>query len=120
MPGYSDPEKPRRLRAKIPCRVHVRPSSPMDNAFGEALSTKHSSPSGCYFATRDLRYKRWMRLFVAFSYSAELGAIHRGYVAQVLRVEDFPDFREGIAVRFVTKTTLSDQKSLAIIQINTA
>lgn len=92
----------------------------MDNAFGEAMPTKHSSPSGCYFATRNLRYKQRMRLFVAFSCSAELGAIHRGYVAQVLLVEDFPDFREGIAVRCVTKTRLSDQKSLAIIQINTA
>lgn len=92
----------------------------MDNAFDEVLSTQNSSRSGCYFTTINLRYKQWMRLFVAFPYSAELGAINREYVAEVLRVEDLPDFRKGIAVKFVTTITLSDQKSVPISQINSA
>jgi hypothetical protein len=92
----------------------------MDNAFDEVLSTENSSRNGCYFATRNLRYKPWMRLFVTFPYSAELGAINREYLAEILRVEDLPEFRKGIAVKFVTTITLSDQKALPISQINAA
>jgi hypothetical protein len=92
----------------------------MDDAFDEVLSTENSSRDGCYFATRNLRYKRCMRLFVAFPYSAELGAINRDYVAEILRVDELPDSRKGIAVKFVTTITLSDQKSAPISQINAA
>ena len=61
-----------------------------------------------------------MRLFIAFPYSAELGAINREYVAEILRVEDLSDFRKGIAVKFVSTITLSDQKALPTYQINAA
>jgi hypothetical protein len=120
MPIDSDPEKRRRPRAKISCRIRVRPSSPMDNAFDEVLSTENSSRSGCYFTTKNLCYKQWMRLFVAVPYSAELGAINREYVAEVLRVDDLPDFRKGIAVKFVTTIMLSDQKLVPVCQVNAA
>ena len=92
----------------------------MEDAFDEVLSTQNSSRSGCYFTTKNLRYKRWMRLFIAVPYSAELGAINREYVAEVVRVEDLPDFRKGIAVKFVTTIMLSDQKSVPMSQINSA
>jgi hypothetical protein len=111
MPLYSEPEKRQRPRAKISCRVRVRPSSPMDNAFDEVLSTENSSREGCYFSTANLGYKKCMRLFVAYPYSSELGAINREYVAEILRVDSLPDFRKGIAVKFVTTITLSDQKA---------
>src|ERR1700691_4929411 len=120
MPKYSGPEKRLRPRAKISCLVRVRPSSPMDNAFDEVRATENSSRDGCYFPTYNLRYKESMRLFVSFPYSSELGAINREYVAEILRVEDLPDFRKGIAVKFVTTITLSDQKALPISAVNAA
>jgi hypothetical protein len=120
MPNYAEPEKRLRPRAKISCRVRVRPSSPMDNAFDEVLSTENSSRNGCYFATRNIRYKKCMRLFIAFPYSSELGAINREYVAEILRIDELPEFQKGIAVKFVTTITLSDQKAVPITAINAA
>jgi hypothetical protein len=120
MPGNPEREKRLRPRAKISCLVRVRPSSPMDNAFDEVLSTENSSRDGCYFATRNLRYRQYMRLFIAFPYSSELGAINREYVAEILRVDELPDSRRGVAVKFVTTITLSDQKAVPIYQINAA
>ncbi len=92
----------------------------MDNAFDEILGTENSCRDGCYFATRNPRYKQSMRLFVAFPYSSELGAINREYVAEILRVEDLPDSRRGIAVKFVTTIILSDEKAVPISAINAA
>jgi len=92
----------------------------MDNAFDEALSTENSSRDGCYFAAANVRYIKGMRFFISFPYSSELGAINREYVAEILRVDDLPDFRKGIAVKFVTTITLSDQKALPISAINAA
>ena len=92
----------------------------MDNAFDEVLCTENSSRSGCYFATRNLRYMKYMRLFIAFPYSSELGAINREYIAEILRVEELSDTGKGIAVKFVGTFTLSDQKSVPARQINAA
>jgi hypothetical protein len=120
MPIYSQPEKRLRPRAKISCLVRVRPSSPMDNAFDEVCATENSSRDGCYFATHNPRYKKSMRLFVSFPYSSELGAINREYVAEILRIDELPELRRGIAVKLVTTITLGEQKALPISTVNAA
>lgn len=81
----------------------------MDNAFDEVLSTENSSRCGCYFSTANACYKKCMRLFIAFPYSPDPGAINREYVAEILRVDSLPDSRKGIAVKFVTTITLGAQ-----------
>jgi hypothetical protein len=81
----------------------------MDEEFDEVLPTVNSCRSGCYFATDDPRYKKHMRLFVTFPYSAVPGAINRDYIGEVVRVDDLPDGRTGVAVNLLTTIGLAIQ-----------
>jgi hypothetical protein len=82
--------------------VRARPSQPTDDEFDEVLDTLNSSRGGCYFAGDSPRYKRHTRLFVTFPYSSAVGALNRDYIGEVLRVDDLPDGRIGVAINFVT------------------
>ena len=103
-------EKRGRFRAKLPLLARVRSSLPMDAACDEVIATSNSCREGCYFASADSRFIPHSRLFVTFPYSAEPGALNRDYLAEIVRVDNLPGGRTGIAVHFVSSLSLALQK----------
>jgi hypothetical protein len=82
----------------------------MDAVCDEVIATINSCREGCYFATADSRYGAHARLFVTFPYSAEPGALNRDYLAEIVRVDNLPSGRTGIAVHFLSTISLALQK----------
>jgi hypothetical protein len=113
MPTSSKPEQRQWSRARLSYRVRLRPSQPTVEEFDEVLSTENSCRSGCYFTAVNHLYKKHLRLFVTFPYSAALGAINRDYIGEVVRVDDLPNGRVGVAVNLLTTIGLSSPSQLA-------
>jgi len=84
------------------------------------LDTVNSCRSGCYFATDSACYKKHMRIFVTFPYSVVLGAINRDYIGEVVRVDDLPDGRVGVAVNFLTTIGLTIQNHFSTLGSDTS
>jgi hypothetical protein len=79
----------------------------MGKDFDEVLATENSCRDGFYAYTIVARYRKNMRVFVTVPYSVATGAINREYVGEVVRVENLPDGRNGIAVHLLTHLSLS-------------
>ncbi len=97
----------RRRRVKISRQVRTRPSDPHDKHFDEVRVTVSASPSGLYFNTRRNSYYKGMRLFVTFPYFSASDTMNCDYLGEVLRVDELPDGRYGIAVRLVSSMNLA-------------
>ncbi len=91
-------EKRRWPRVRLSYLVRARPSQPTVQEFDDVLETVNSCRSGCYFATDSVRYKKRLRLLISVPYSVVPGAINRDYIGEIVRVDDLPGGRTGVAV----------------------
>jgi hypothetical protein len=92
------PHQRKHRRAKMAKPVRVRPSEPKDNHFEDLPISINASKEGIYFTTRRKAYYKGMRVFVTFPYSSPHDPMNCEYVAEVVRIEELPNNRSGIAV----------------------
>jgi PilZ domain len=91
-------EQRRSRRAKIAKPLRVRPSDPRDEHFEDLPVSINASKEGIYFHTRRSNYYKGMRLFVTFPFASQHDPMNCEYVAEVVRVENLPNGRFGIAL----------------------
>ena len=104
MAGTSDPQYPdkrRSRRAKIAKALRVRPSEPRDEHFEDLPVSINASKEGIYFHTRRPNYYKGMRVFVTFPFSSAHDPMNCEYVAEVVRVENLPNGRFGVALHLI-------------------
>jgi hypothetical protein len=92
------PEKRVSRRAKIARPLRVRPSDPRDEHFEDLPVSVNASKEGIYFTTRRKSYYKGMRVFVTFPFSSPHDPMNCEYVAEVVRVEELPNGKFGVAV----------------------
>jgi hypothetical protein len=92
------PEKRRGRRAKMARPLRVRPSEPRDDHFEDLPVSVNASKDGIYFVSRLKSYYKGMRVFVTFPFSSPHDPMNCEYVAQVVRVEELPNGKFGVAV----------------------
>jgi hypothetical protein len=92
----------RSRRAKIARPVRVRPSSPQDEHFEDIPTSVNASREGIYFTTRKTNYYQGMRVFVTFPYSSAHDPMICEYLARIVRVENLPNSKFGIAVELLS------------------
>ena len=85
-------------RAKIARPVRVRPFDPRDDHFEDLPVTVNASKEGIYFTSRRKSHYKGMRVFVTFPFSSPHDPMNCEYVAEVMRVEDLPNGKSGVAV----------------------
>jgi len=88
----------RARRAKISRQVRVRPSEPRDDHFEDLPVSANASKHGIYFISRRSNYYKGMRVFVTFPYSSPHDPMNCEYLAEVVRIENLPKERFGVAV----------------------
>ena len=91
-------EQRRSRRAKIAKPLRVRPSEPRDEHFEDTPDSLNASKEGIYFTSRRSNYYKGMRLFITFPFTSAHDPMNCEYVAEVVRVENLPNNRFGIAV----------------------
>jgi len=91
-------EQRRSRRAKIAKPLRVRPSDPRDEHFEDLPISVNASKEGIYFHSRRPNYYKGMRLFVTFPFSSPHDPMNCEYVAEVVRVENLPNGRFGVAL----------------------
>jgi hypothetical protein len=91
-------EQRRSRRAKIAKPLRVRPSEPRDEHFEDHPVSVNASKEGVYFISRRPNYYKGMRLFVTFPFTSAHDPMNCEYVAEVVRVENLPNGRFGVAV----------------------
>jgi PilZ domain len=97
-PDPQFPHKRRFRRAKIIKPVRVRPSEPRDEHFEDLPLSVNASKEGIFFTTRRKDYYKGMRVFVTFPFSSPHDPMNCEYVAEVVRIEELPKGKFGIAV----------------------
>jgi hypothetical protein len=88
----------RARRAKISKQVRVRPSEPRDDHFEDLPVSANASKHGIYFLSRRSTYYKGMRVFVTFPYTSPHDPMNCEYLAEVVRIEQLPKDRFGVAV----------------------
>ena len=94
-------EQRRSRRAKIARPLRVRPSDPRDDHFEDIPTSVNASKEGVLFVTRKSNYYKGMRVFVTFPYSSPHDPMNSEYVAEVVRVENLPNNKFGVAVHLM-------------------
>ncbi len=94
--GYT--VKRRGRRAKMARPLRVRPSEPRDEHFEDLPVSVNASKEGIYFTTRRKSYYKGMRVFVTFPFTSPHDPMNCEYVAEVVRVEELPNDKFGVAV----------------------
>jgi hypothetical protein len=97
-PTKVHPVERRSYRAKIARPVCVRPSGPKDDHFEDLPVSVNASKEGIYFTSRRKSYYKGMRVFVTFPFSSPHDPMNCEYVAEVVRVEELPNGKFGVAV----------------------
>src|SRR5271170_366297 len=97
-PDANYPQKRRSRRVKMSRPVRVRPSEPRDDHFEDLIVSVNASKEGIYFYTRRAGYYKGMRVFVTFPYTSGHDPMNCEYVAEVVRVEELPNNKFGVAV----------------------
>jgi hypothetical protein len=95
-------EQRRSRRAKIVRPLRVRPSDPRDEHFEDIPSSVNASREGIYFTSRRANYYKGMRVFVTFPFTSAHDPMNCEYVAEVVRVENLPNNKFGVAVHLLT------------------
>jgi hypothetical protein len=109
-PQYSEARRSR--RAKMAKPVRVRPSEPRDEHFEDLPTSVNASREGIYFVSRKNGYYKGMRVFVTFPFSSPHDPMNCEYVAEVVRVEELPNGKFGVAVHLkMTMNVGSNQPS---------
>src|SRR5260370_33419193 len=96
---------------KIARPRRVRPSDPRDEHFEDLPVSVNASKEGIFFTTRRNSYYKGMRLFVTFPFSSPHDPMNCEYVAEVARVEEFPNGKFGVAVNLKMTMNYSGPKS---------
>jgi hypothetical protein len=112
-PATQYPVKRRNRRAKIARPLRVRPSDPRDEHFEDLPVSANASKDGIYFVSRRKSYYKGMRVFVTFPFSSAHDPMNCEYVAEVVRVEDLPNGKFGVAVNLKMTMNFSGPKSAA-------
>jgi hypothetical protein len=100
-------------RAKIARPVRVRPSDPRDEHFEDLPVSVNASKEGIYFTPRRKSYYKGMRTFVTFPFSSAPDPMNCEYVAEVVRVEELPNGKFGVAVHLKMSMNYSRPQSPA-------
>ena len=95
------PVERRSRRARIARPLRVRPSNPRDEHFEDLPVSVNASKEGIYFTSRRNSYYKGMRVFVTFPFSSPHDPANCEYVAQVVRVDELPNAKFGIAVELM-------------------
>lgn len=103
-------ERRRTDRVELSHPVRVRPSSPQDGSFDEVCTTLNASRDGLYFSTERTEYRVGLSILVTFPYSNVPGARNVDFVGQVVRVDQLPNGRFGVAVDLLTTVLLKKQE----------
>lgn len=104
-PQYSEQRKSR--RAKIAKPVRVRPSDPLNDHFEDQPISVNASKEGIYFIPTQGTYYNGMSVFVTFPFSSPHDPLNCEYAAQVVRVEELPNGKSGVAVHLKMSMNLS-------------
>lgn len=104
-------EKRRSRRAKIAKPLRVRPSEPRDEHFEDIPVSVNASKEGIYFHTRRENYYKGMRVFVTFPFTSPHDPMNVEYVAEVVRVENLPNNRFGVALHLLMTVGFSSNKT---------
>lgn len=104
-PQYA--EKRRSRRAKIAKPLRVRPSEPRDEHFEDLPVSVNASKEGIFFQTRRDNYYKGMRVFVTFPFTSAHDPMSCEYVAEVVRVENLPNNRFGVALHLIMTVNYS-------------
>src|SRR5262249_9139797 len=103
----SNAEKRRNRRAKISKPLRVRPSEPRDDHFEDLPVSVNASKDGIYFQTRYTNYYKGMRVFVTFPFTSAHDPMNCEYVPEVLRIDNLPNNRFGVAVHLLMTVNYS-------------
>ncbi len=88
-------------RCKITQLMRIRPSDPERDHFDDIRGTMSMSRTGVYFQSSETAYEIGMRLFVTMPYSKEPTAMHREYLAEVVRRDELPNGLMGIGFKIL-------------------
>jgi len=110
-PERQYPEKRRSRRAKIAKPLRVRPSEPRDEHFEDIPVSINASKEGIYFQTRRENYYKGMRVFVTFPFTSPHDPMNIEYVAEVVRVDNLPNNRFGVALHLLMTVGLTSNKT---------
>ncbi len=88
-------------RCKITQLMRLRPSDPEKDHFEDIRGSISMSRSGVYFQSSEPGYEIGMRLFVTMPYSKEPTALHREYLAEVVRRDELPNGLMGIGFKIL-------------------
>ncbi len=102
---FADKRKTR--RAKIAKTLRVRPSEPRDEHFEDLPVSVNASKDGIFFQSRRKGYYKGMRVFVTFPFSSKHDPMNCEYVAEVVRVEELPNKRYGVALHLLMTVNYS-------------
>jgi hypothetical protein len=94
-------EKRLNRRARMCRMLRVRPSDPADEHFEDLPVSQNISKQGIFFHSPRSDYYKGMRLFITFPFTFAQDPMAVDYLAEVVRVEKFPDNRVGVAVRLL-------------------
>jgi hypothetical protein len=111
VPSKVYPDKRVGRRAKIARPVRVRPSDPKDEHFEDLPVSVNASKDGIFFTSRRKSYYKGMRVFVTFPFSSAHDPMNCEYVAEVVRVEEMPNGKFGVAVNLKMSMNYSGSKS---------
>jgi hypothetical protein len=98
-------------RAKIARPLRVRPSDPRDEHFEDLPLGVNASKEGIYFTSRRKSYYKGVRVFVTFPFSSPHDPMNCEYVAEVVRVEELPNGKFGVAVHLKMSMNYSGPKT---------
>jgi hypothetical protein len=71
----------------------------------------NASKEGIYFTSRRKSYYKGMRVFVTFPFSSPHDPMNCEYVAEVVRVEELPNGKSGVAVHLKVSMNYSGSKT---------
>ena len=94
-------ERRSKPRFKIPQMIRVRPSSPTPEDFDEILPTINGAKNSVYFVPQNGIFEPDMRVFITYPYSTGHGAINQEFLGKVIRVDQLPGNRQGVAVELL-------------------
>jgi hypothetical protein len=104
-------ERRRKGRLKLPRIVRVRPSEPGVEDFDEILPTQNAAIDGVYFVTKNTQYKDGMRVFITYPYSEERGSINREFLGKIVRIDELPHGRRGVALQILMPIYLGGKET---------
>lgn len=114
-PKIEYPHQRKCRRAKIAKPLRVRPSDPRDEHFEDLPVSVNASREGIYFISRKTSYYKGMRVFVTFPFSSLHDPMTCEYIAEVVRIEELPNSRSGVAVHLKLDLKYSSNSATGVL-----